>query len=268
MNPEWEDRMELRDKPGGIPVMKQRWRELLFAHYTVYPDDVEKLLPKGVSIDTFPDAYGTEKAWIGVVPFRMEGVHPILTPSMPGLSKFAELNLRTYVHINGKYPAVYFFSLDAANALACKIARSWFHLPYHEANIKIERTTARSFRYRSERRDAGAFFDCRYTVGERRGPAEPGSLEFFLLERYLLLSQNSKNELLLGRVHHKPYVYFDAKLDDWNENLSKAAGLTKSSIVHTMYCPGINVNVFPLKSPEQVEAKLQKVRNRKAKAKA
>lgn len=247
MGPEWEERIALQKKPRGIPVMNQRWRELLFAHYSTYPEEVEALLPRGVSVDTFNDSYGTEKAWIGIVPFRMEGVRPLMTPSMPGLSKFPELNLRTYVHIDGKYPAVYFFSLDAANPVACNLARRFFHLPYHHANITINRLGPRGFHYRSERRDGGAFFDCKYTVGDRLGPAEPGTLEYFLLERYLLLTHTKKHGLMLGRVHHRPYVRFAAEIDDWNENLSRAAGLHKGVISHAMYCPGVNVKVYGLK---------------------
>jgi uncharacterized protein YqjF (DUF2071 family) len=47
----------------------------------------------------------------------MSNVAPRFVPALPGVSEFAELNVRTYVTVGGK-PGVYFFSLDAESALA------------------------------------------------------------------------------------------------------------------------------------------------------
>jgi uncharacterized protein YqjF (DUF2071 family) len=62
------------------------------------------------------------QAWLGVVPFRMTDIRPRATPALPYFSRTLELNVRTYVTVNGK-PGVYFFSLDAERPLAVRIAR-------------------------------------------------------------------------------------------------------------------------------------------------
>lgn len=77
------------------------------------------LVPEQLTIDTFEG-----EAWVGVVPFEMSRTRARLTPPIPGLSYFPELNVRTYVTIEGK-PGVWFFSLDAAS----KAAASTITLP-------------------------------------------------------------------------------------------------------------------------------------------
>ena len=63
-----------------------------------------------LELDTFDS-----EAWIAVVPFWMSGIRPRGFPAIPGLSRFPELNVRTYVRVQDK-PGVYFFSLDAASS--------------------------------------------------------------------------------------------------------------------------------------------------------
>ncbi|MBM49753.1 MAG: hypothetical protein CMP27_07970, partial [Roseibacillus sp.] len=72
--------------------MHQRWENLLFLHWAVPAQSVKEHLPPGLEVDTYN---GT--AWVGVVPFFMRGVRPRFLPSVPGLSNFLELNVRTYV---------------------------------------------------------------------------------------------------------------------------------------------------------------------------
>jgi uncharacterized protein YqjF (DUF2071 family) len=117
--------------PRAPWVMRMRWSELLFAHWQVDPDLVQKQLPGGLTVDTFDGA-----AWVGVVPFLMSDVAPRWCPAVPGLSAFPELNVRTYVMRDEK-PGVWFFSLDAANAVAVRVARATFCLPYMDARMSM-----------------------------------------------------------------------------------------------------------------------------------
>ncbi len=103
--------------PTGPWIMTQSWHELLFAHWPFAPETLRPLVPPALSLDIFEG-----QAWVGVVPFRMTNVHPRLTPSVPGLSQFVEMNVRTYVTVNG-VPGVYFFSLDASNRIAVRLYR-------------------------------------------------------------------------------------------------------------------------------------------------
>ena len=95
--------------PSGPWVMKQIWHDLVFAHWPVANDALRGLVPQGLTLDTWGG-----QSWVAVTPFRMSGVRAPGLPALPGLSRFPELNVRTYVTYGGK-PGVYFFSLDAAN---------------------------------------------------------------------------------------------------------------------------------------------------------
>ncbi len=119
----------------GRIVMRQQWRDLLFLHWEVSPAQLRALLPAELTLDTFEG-----KAYVGLVPFTMRNVHPIWSPSIPPLSHFHETNVRTYAQCKGHDPGVWFFSLDAANAIAVQIARAWFKLPYYYARMEMQKT--------------------------------------------------------------------------------------------------------------------------------
>lgn len=246
--PTIEDRIRMTRRPKDAPVvMRQDWLQLLFLHWRVSPELVQKTLPPGLTVDTFEgDAY------IGLVPFTMRNVRPIWSPSVPGLSHFHEINVRTYVHANSE-PGVWFYSLDAANPIAVALARMLFHLPYYFAAMRLEVSSKNSeIAYVSQRRHPGVRNDesvLRYTPDSTIRYAKPGSLDYFLCERYLLYSQNGSH-LYSGRVHHTPYPLQDAVLHDFSDTLVGASGfpgLVEQPPVHIVYAGGVSVEVFGLR---------------------
>jgi uncharacterized protein len=112
--------------------MYQQWRDLLFLHWEYSTATIQATLPDGLYVDTFDG-----KAYLGVVPFFMRNIRPRYLPTVPGISNFMELNLRTYVHDREGVPGVWFYSLDANQHLAVKIARRFFHLPYVFAHMNL-----------------------------------------------------------------------------------------------------------------------------------
>src|SRR5438270_283963 len=136
-------------RPEGPWAMRMGWRDLLFAHWPVDAAALRRLLPAGLELDLFDG-----RAFVGAVPFRMEGVSPRLVPNVPGLHKFPELNLRTYVKAGGK-AGVWFFSLDAGQKLAVRAARYFFHLPYFDARFRIE-CAGDAVEYAAQRTHRGA----------------------------------------------------------------------------------------------------------------
>src|SRR5439155_1787767 len=129
-------------------AMAMRWHDLLFMHWPVKAKELRPLLPAGVELDTFE-----AEAWVGVVPFRMTGVRPRWVPTLPWLSKSVELNVRTYVKRGGR-AGVWFFTMDASNPVAVRMARWRFHLPYFDARMSCERR-GEAVEYRSERTHRG-----------------------------------------------------------------------------------------------------------------
>ncbi len=180
-----------RPLPPGRWAMTQRWNDLLFAHWQAAPGVVARLLPEGLKVDTFQGS-----AWLGVVPFWMDRIKIRGVPPIPGARSFPELNLRTYVRDKHTgVQGVFFFSLDASNLLAVAAARTFYHLPYFWAEMRIEQQSEREFAFYSSRRFARqpVIFKARYRgLGPTRRLAEShsGSLEYFLTERYYLFAQN------------------------------------------------------------------------------
>jgi uncharacterized protein YqjF (DUF2071 family) len=202
--------------------MAQTWHDLLFTHWPVSAEDVRPHIPGRLEIDTFE-----RQAWLAVVPFRMSGVRLRGTPPVPWLSKFPELNVRTYVVADGK-PGVWFFSLDAANSLAVAVARAWFHLPYFYARMSCEEREG-WVRYRSERthRNASnAVLLGHYRPTGESFLAKPGTLEHFLTERYCLYTHDPHGRVIRGEIHHPPWTLQLAEAEFSENTLAKAAGFS------------------------------------------
>ena len=241
------DRQAPRQRPDGPVVMRPRWRELLFAHWDFAPETVQSLLPPGLEVDAFEG-----RAYVGLVPFRMENVRPNWVPKLGRLSRswedFPEFNVRTYVVCNG-VPGVWFFSLDAKSAMATLAARSWFSLPYFKARMRTRVGRDGAIDYWSKRlwpAPLPALCSASYRpVGETFGAA-PDSLEDFLVERYVLFSARGGN-LWRGRVHHSPYPLQRVEEFKLRESCFAAAELERpAGEPHLSYSPGVDVEVWPL----------------------
>lgn len=197
MMPEMAQRLAARERPQGRVVGYQRWTDLLFAHWEVDPALVQTTLPPGLFADMF---HG--RAFVGIVPFFMERVRPAWLPSFPWISWFMELNVRTYVHDENGEPGVWFHSLDCNQPVAVALARRVFHLPYFHARMTARRPGDR-ITYQCARR-CGDAAESRFewSRAHHGTVAQPGSLDFFLTERYRLFAKDSEGALHSGRVHH------------------------------------------------------------------
>jgi uncharacterized protein len=200
--------------------MTQSWHDLLFAHWPVDPEVVRARMPSSLALDLFDG-----RAWIGVIPFHMTNVGPRGISSLPGVSAFAELNVRTYVTLDGK-PGVYFFSLDAASTLAVIGARAVFHLPYYRAEMAVH-TGTRRITYRSMRRSAvNAQFAGTYEPTGAVFSPSPGTVEYFLTERYCLYTTTRSGEPRRLDIHHKPWRLQVADAQIAVNTMAAASGIT------------------------------------------
>ena len=187
--------------PNAPWIMVQTWEDLLFAHWAVRRDVLRSLVPASLALDTFDGG-----AWIAITPFRVTGLRLRGLPPLPGLSSFPETNVRTYVSMNGK-AGVYFLSLDAGSRLAVAAARRLYLLPYFDACFRITRAGAR-IRYASRRRHRGAppaELRVDYSPAGPVERAEPGSLAWWLTERYCLYTIDRHGGVHRAEIHHAPW---------------------------------------------------------------
>jgi uncharacterized protein YqjF (DUF2071 family) len=245
--PTLDDRLATRDRPRGRPAMYQSWQNLLFLHWRFDPDVVQRSLPEGLTVDTHDGA-----AWVGIVPFYMRNIRPWWFRTVPGISNFLEVNLRTYVYDCHGTPGVWFYSLDANQGLAVKWGRGLFSLPYWPSRMSAVEGADGAIDFCSHRTgtDPALATQFRYRAASPPRHAAPGSLEFFLVERYILFARGRRGGLFSGQVYHPPYAISDAEVSRSDDHLIaiSSVGLPRPDrpFDHALLSRGVDVDVFPL----------------------
>jgi len=237
------DRLSIRSRPRGWPLMHQHWGKLLFMHWRIDAELLRPLIPPQLSIDAFDGA-----AWIGEIPFTMWGTRASFLPPIPRTSAFHELNVRTYVHLDG-VPGVWFFSLDAANSLAVWGARQFYYLPYFNAQMSLQQAgeTITYDSTRNDQRGAPAELHAAWMIGDELHQSQPDSLEFFLSERYCLYSSH-RRKVYRSRIFHEPWPLRTARLESRDSTMIESLGLPQPAgepLLH--YAESIAVDIWPLK---------------------
>jgi uncharacterized protein YqjF (DUF2071 family) len=225
--------------PSGPWVMKQTWHDLLFAHRPLPVEKMRPLVPAQLTLDAFEG-----QCWVGVVPFHMSGIRGRGLPPLPGLSRFPELNARTYVTHGGK-PGVYFFSLDAANLSAVWAARTFYHLPYFRAAM-YSKELGGNIHYYSRRLRGAAEFRGRYRPTTKMRRREIGSIEHWLTERYCLYTTH-RGQVYRGEIHHQPWPLQDAEAEFETNTVAAAAGFplpNTAPLLH--FARRLEVLIWPL----------------------
>ncbi len=224
---------------NGRTVLRQQWAELAYFHWRYDVDVVQRLLPEGVTVDTFDGS-----AWVGLIPFEMRNVQLGPTPPVPWLGSFIEINVRTYVVDSSGRRSVWFFSLDVPRTAIVAVARSVFALPYCWAHASHE-VSGNEHRYQMERRwpRGPGHADMRFTVGDRLPETEIGDLEHFLSARWGLIT-NRRQQVLYGRVHHPRWRLCSVDDVQIDQSVIEAAGLPSPvGEPHALYSPGVDVEV-------------------------
>jgi uncharacterized protein len=245
--------MDQRTDRDKAPVGYQSWHDLLFVHWRVPADDVQRLLPDGLSVDTWQG-----DAWVGLIAFHMSGVRPRWFPAIPYVSRFPETNIRTYVRYSDHEPGIWFFSLDAARLPAVLAARAGWQLPYHWSRMRAGRhgeLVSYASRRLLERSKASVEITAEVqpllTDGQPNWlgkPAVSGSLDEFLVERYVFYNRDRRGNLQQGRVRHRPYPLLDARLTSIDESLLAVNQLHVSAPPeHVVFSPGLDVEIAGLK---------------------
>jgi uncharacterized protein YqjF (DUF2071 family) len=181
--------------------MAQTWRRLLFAHWQVDPEQLRRVVPPQLPLDLHAG-----RAFVGITPFRVEGLRLRWTLPPPYASRFPELNVRTYVTLEDK-PGIHFLSLDASRRIAVTTARRTYRLPYFHARMSLvpDDDGARMRHSRLSSDGPPAELDCVYAASGERFTAAPGSIEHWLTERYCLYTLDESGTPQRGEIHHPPW---------------------------------------------------------------
>jgi uncharacterized protein len=208
-------------RPDTPWVMTQTWHDLLFAHWPVRAGELREKVPAEFDLDLFDDA-----AWIAVVPFHMTNVAPRGVPSLPWISEFPELNVRTYVRVDDR-PGIYFFSLDAGSTVAVRTARALLNLPYYSAAMTVA-THGDCVEYESQRHESSEAASLSATYRPVGAPfqASRGTLEYFLTERYCLYHLDRRGAPYRLEIHHPPWPLQPADAEFTRNTMAHAAGLS------------------------------------------
>jgi uncharacterized protein len=221
------------------PVMTQRWERLTFLHWPADPAVVQRLLPAGLSVDTFDGA-----AWIGLVPFFMH-VGTGGGRRAPWASDFCETNVRTYVRDRDGRSGIWFFSLDAARLGAVAVARAGYRLPYYWSAMRLAQRPGQ-VAYTCHRRWPGPRAVASRVVVSIGAPYRAGELtdrDHFLTARWLLFSVAGARQRY-ARACHQPWPLHHARAALVDDRLIAAAGLPPplgDPLVH--YSPGVDVRI-------------------------
>jgi uncharacterized protein YqjF (DUF2071 family) len=225
--------------PVERAAMVNWWDELTFLHWRYEAAAVQRLLPPGLTVETFD---GT--AWVGLVPFFLRVGLPGVS-SVPWMSRFAETNVRTYVRSQDGTSGVWFFSLDAARLGAVLVARSTYRVPYFWSKMAIERSGS-TISYSCRRRWPGprdAVSEAVIEIGKQFRADELRELDHFLTARWALFSAPRRG-LRHAQASHDPWPLHRGRVLAFRDELLVAAGLPApvgDPLVH--YSPSVEVRI-------------------------
>jgi uncharacterized protein len=227
--------------PAGPWQWRQRWSDLLFMHWPVPKDLIQKHIPVGLDLDTW-----NERTWATLVAFRLERTRQRRLEFLSLADNFIELNLRTYVLYQGE-PAIYFLSIRADKRLAVALAKWLTPLPYVQAPMTFDRKGAS---YRLQCRD-GHELDVDFKPCSEAKPALHGSLTEWLLERYGLYATSPHGTLLRTVVQHCSWRTQDVTLRLRQNTIGAPFGLPLAGapkLAH--FSPRIEALIWPFAKPK------------------
>jgi uncharacterized protein YqjF (DUF2071 family) len=183
--------------PSSRWTLGQTWEHYFFAHWQVPAEEMRAAVPEELEIEEYG---GT--AWLGMTFFRVRALRPRGGLPLPGISTFLQLNIRTYVLGPDGLPGVWFFTIDASSRLAALGVRRVYHVPAFHARMTLEPASGWTEAECVRVGEAGQVFSGRYRPAGEGFHAEPGSLEWFLTERYRLFARDS----LRAEMHHDQWL--------------------------------------------------------------
>jgi uncharacterized protein (TIGR03067 family) len=226
----------------AFAFLTSRWTNLFLANYAVPPSLVQPYLIPGLELDTLGG-----QAFASLVALQMQNVR-VLGIGWPGLTDFAEVNLRFYVR-RGDERGVRFVRETIPSRILTWVGRVFFNEPFTAASVtsKVQETPQRlAVEY-------GLPIDRQtYTIavtGDK--PANPveTSEQLFFTERLHAYDISLGGQETSYRVEHPPWAVYpvqDYRIDlDWTRVYGPEWGILNGvKPASTIFSPGSEVCVY------------------------
>jgi|AntRauTorcE11898_2_1112593.scaffolds.fasta_scaffold22995_1 uncharacterized protein YqjF (DUF2071 family) len=229
---------EIDHRPWPIPqnhwLYYQEWNEAHFLHWKIPPTLLKPLLPPTLKADEIDNA-----CYISLVAFTMNRIRPRFLPSLSLISRFHEVNLRTYVVADNK-PGVYFLSIEAGKRISSFLAKSLSGLPYTYSDLRRSEHC-----YEANHPAKSSYLKSTFIPGSEISENEKSPLEIWLTERYALYL-DVDDALYRYEIHHKPWKLQNVTLRKLD--VSYEAGemtLNHENLHSAHYSPGVQVVSWP-----------------------
>lgn len=214
-------------------IIEQKWKHVFFLHFKIDPAKIQHLVPFKLDLHE-------EQAVISIVPFYMDGIRFPFLPSIPRVSNLWELNIRTYVEVNG-IKGVYFFTLETDSKIGEFVAKNFFHLPYRHSQIKA-RVSDKKYDF-SHKRGALAFH-LEATLLEKK---QSSDFDLWATERYSLFTEH-KGKIFQGIVQHRPWELRVVQIHKMEDEFTKMVTGDLKNLVGASYSEFLLVRFRPFKN--------------------
>lgn len=177
----------------------QHWHDVLFLHWRVDAAALRSRIPTPLEVDTHDG-----DAWVSMVLFRLR-LRLRGLPFLPGVSDLVEVNLRTYVHCQGK-PGICFLSVHADNRWAILLARLLTPIPYAHAAMRYKRHGEQFEFLAGYDSPSGTLAGLTFAPTGEGALSREHSVDEWLLERYRLFAFGRCSAPLQAEVAHPRWV--------------------------------------------------------------
>ena len=187
-------------------------------HWRIDAKLLQPLIPEPLQIDEFDGS-----AWIAIAPFTMWDIRafpPFIPP--PGLNSAHELNRPHLCSLRSR-PGCWFFSLDCNSAAAVLEARTFFHLPYFNADIDLKEYDTKIDYALSRTDDPPADFDASWKI-ETRFPSPIPARSSSFLPNVIASTAQTKVNSYRARIH-QPWPLQKAELLSFTSTMIESQGL-------------------------------------------
>lgn len=221
------------------PLFLADWTGVCFVHYQLDPGELQPRVP--FELDLYDG-----NAYVSLVAFTQRRLRPragarlgelLLAP----IANHPFLNVRTYVRHSG-LPGIYFMCEWIPNRLAAVLGPPLYGLPYRPARLRYRYDRPAGTIHHQIKAGDALTFDAIVEQGAAPlRPAESGSLDHFLIERYVAFTCH-RGRLKCFRVRHDPWPQQRIAVRMRQTDLLDRTGvpLARMTPVGANYSPGVN----------------------------